>query len=282
MDTNKFYKILEFNKENFKEIRKAAREFYEIIEVQAETVIPDIQSLAGIILSNREIEFWRVPLKSEEIGALWIKLNGQEYIILNTSRSLAYNNFALAHELYHSFIQERVLGDEADIYLNNYEDDIEEMKANAFAGSILMPKVDFVRMVRLLNMAKGIKSNKKYEDELVLVIMLMNYYKTTYMSVVIRCFELGIFDCLDTDLVKALLKYNNERRQKEICDKVAEKKGEMSIMNATKINDFQLIISEAEAKGKEQILRGIITEDDLKYRLGGMKKVYNSIMEAGE
>ena len=137
-------------------------------------------------------------------------------------------------------------------------------------------------MVRLLNMAKGIKSNKKYEDELVLVIMLMNYYKTTYMSVVIRCFELGIFDCLDTDLVKALLKYNNERRQKEICDKVAEKKGEMSIMNATKINDFQLIISEAEAKGKEQILRGIITEDDLKYRLGGMKKVYNSIMEAGE
>lgn len=282
MDTNKFYKILEFNKVNSKEIRKATREFYEIIEVQAETVIPDIQSLAGIILSNRKIGFWRVPLASEEIGALWIKLNNQEYIILNTSRSLAYNNFALAHELYHCFIQERVLGDDADIYLNNYEDDIEEMKANAFAGSILMPEVDFVRMVRLLNMARGVKSNKKYNDELVLVIMLMNYYKTTYMSVVIRCFELKIFDSLDTDLAKALLKYNNERRQKEICDKVAEKKGKMSIMKATKINDFQLIFSEAESKGKEQVSRGIITEDDLKYRLEGMKNVYNSIMEVGE
>lgn len=282
MDTKKFYKILEFNKVNSKEIRKATREFYEIIEVQAETVIPDIQSLAGIILSNRKIGFWRVPLASEEIGALWIKLNNQEYIILNTSRSLAYNNFALAHELYHCFIQERVLGDDADIYLNNYEDDIEEMKANAFAGSILMPEVDFVRMVRLLNMARGIKSNKKYNDELVLVIMLMNYYKTTYMSVVIRCFELKIFDPLDTDLAKALLKYNNERRQKEICDKVAEKKGKMSIMKATKINDFQLIFSEAQSKGKEQVSRGIITEDDLKYRLDGMKNVYNSIMEVGE
>ena len=51
-------------------------------------------------------------------------------------------------------------------------------------------------------------------------------------------------------------------------------------MEATKTNDFEVLYENAKTIGAEQVTRGYITQDDLEYRLAGMKAVYDRIVEA--
>lgn len=61
---------------------------------------------------------------------------------------------------------------------------------------------------------------------------LMSYYQTTYMSVVIRCYELGIFDTQDSDLMEILLYNNSEEKQKKLFENIPMRNGE-SFYNGT-------------------------------------------------
>lgn len=282
MDKNRLYKILEFNKKNVHKTRAAVAEFYDIVGISSATMIRDIQALAAIISKKQGFRLIRMPLKSAEIGALWLKLNELNYLVLNTSRSQAYNNFALVHEFYHCLIQGNNHRNIADIYLNNYEDDEEEMLANSFAGAVIMPTSDFKGMVGLLKECDRIGGDVPYIDEICLVITLMNYFKTTYMSVVIRCYELNIFDISNVELANSLLKFNNEKQQKEVCNELAKVMGNISVMEPTRTDDFFVLLNEAERVGNEQIEAELITKEDLEHRISGMKSVYNSIVEAGE
>ena len=110
-----------------------------------------------------------------------------------------------------------------------------------------------------------------------LVLSLMSYYKTTYMSVVIRCFETGLFDKNNTDLVDFILKKNDESALKILFDEFGTKLGIASIMNSTRQDDFEIILNEAEKASRVYMQNGILTEEDYKYRMAGLKKAYRSI-----
>lgn len=282
MDKEKLYKILEFNKSHSKEISTAKNIFYDSIGRQNPVVISDMQTLAQLIFDNRGYKFLRIPMKSKEIGAFQLKFNNSNYLVLNTSKSLANNNFAIAHELYHVLVQNNSTGNTADLYLNNYDEIEEEQMANAFAGAVIMPTEDVKSVVGLLEKKRvPIEEEQKhpYIHELITVFALMSYYQTTYMSVVIRCYELDIFDTGDSLLMDILLQNNSEEKQKELFRNMPMRKGDVSIMEPTGADDFEKLFDEAKKIGEKNVERGLITLDDLEYRLEGLRNAYLYVRE---
>lgn len=282
MDKEKLYKILEFNKSHSKEISTAKNIFYDSIGRQNPVVISDMQTLAQLIFDNRGYKFLRIPMKSKEIGAFQLKFNNSNYLVLNTSKSLANNNFAIAHELYHVLVQNNSTGNTADLYLNNYDEIEEEQMANAFAGAVIMPTEDVKSVVGLLEKKRvPIEEEQKhpYIHELITVFALMSYYQTTYMSVVIRCYELDIFDTGDSLLMNILLQNNSEEKQKELFRNMPMRKGDVSIMEPTGEDDFEKLFDEAKKIGEKNVARGLITLADLEYRLEGLRNAYLYVRE---
>lgn len=282
MDKEKLYKILKFNKSHSKEISNAKNIFYDCIGRQNPIVISDMQTLAQLLFDNRGYKFMRIPMKSKEIGAFQLKFNNSNYLVLNTSKSLVNNNFAIAHELYHVLIQDNSVGNTGELYLNNYDEVEDEQMANAFAGAVIMPVEDVKFVVGLLKKNKvPIELEQEYPciHELLIVFALMSYYQTTYMSVVIRCYELDIFDTGNFLLMDVLLQNNSEEKQKELFRNMPMRKGDVSIMEPTREDDFEKIYDEAKTLGEKNVARGIITAADLEYRLEGMKNAYLLVRE---
>ena len=282
MDKEKLYKILEFNKSHSKEISTAKNIFYDSIGRQNPVVISDMQTLAQLIFDNKGYKFLRIPMKNKEIGAFQLRFNNSNYLVLNTSKSLANNNFAIAHELYHVLVQNNSTGNTADLYLNNYDEIEEEQMANAFAGAVIMPTEDVKSVVGLLEKKRvPIEEEQKhpYIHELITVFALMSYYQTTYMSVVIRCYELDIFDTGDSLLMDILLQNNSEEKQKELFRNMPMRKGDVSIMEPTGEDDFEKLFDEAKKIGEKNVERGLITLEDLEYRLEGLRNAYLYVRE---
>jgi len=279
MNRERLLKILEFNKIHNKEISTAKSIFYDCIGRQNPVVISDMQTLAQMIFDSRGYNLLRIPMKSKEIGAFQLRLNNSNYLVLNTSKSLANNNFAIAHELYHVLIQEDTIsGNRWELYMDNYGDNEDEQMANAFAGIILMPEEDVRSVVALLTRKKGvideITQEYPYLNELIKVFALMSYYKTTYMSVVIRCYELKIFEVNDKELMEYLLSHNSEEDQKILFREMPMRKGDVSIMEPTYEDDFLKTYKEAKAIGEKNVERGVLSKEDLEYRLKGMHNAY--------
>lgn len=282
MEKDRFYGILEFNRENKKEIGIACMQFYNMLNRQNAFVIPDVQSLAKMLFTREGYKFVHIPLKSKEIGACQLRMNGQRYLVINTSKSLANNNFAVAHDLYHLMIQEPSSENVMEVYLDNYDEDKNEMFANAFAGSIMMPSEDFIQTATFMQNSLSLRKkeeNAVYLNELTMVINLMEYYKTTYMSVVIRFFELELWDKSDEKLVDALLHQNKEDAQRKIFGQMAKVIGRPSIMEPTMEDDFEILMEEAATKGKKLLDMGFMTKQDYDYRMSGLKKYYESVKE---
>ncbi len=143
MKEEKLRKIVSHNEYKKDDIAQACFLFYKSIGRSNPTVIPDIQTVAEMIFAGRGYKLIHIPLKNDEIGAFQLRLNGYNYLVLNTAKTCAYNNYSVAHELYHILIQKEELNS-LDIFKEEYSDDENELMANAFAGNILMPEEDFV------------------------------------------------------------------------------------------------------------------------------------------
>lgn len=279
MDRKRLQKILGFNADNEKEIKKDCNLFYSLLDRDYSFVIPDIQALARSVFMKKGYLFVHIPLVETEIGAYQLKLNGRKYLVVNTSKSLANNNFSVAHELYHLLIQPEGPGDGEEVYVETYENNPDEMMANAFAGNILMPYEDFVATAESLkkNVNSFLKNKEGFVHEMAVILGLMVYYRTTYMSVVIRCFETGLLDNNEDELVNFILEHNDENAIKDVFDNLAGKMGADLIMKPTGEDDYRFLLKEAKEKADKYLKEGILTEEDFLYRLDGLEKAYRSI-----
>lgn len=282
MKRERFEKILEFNMVNAKEIQMSCAFFYDLLGRTQPFVIPDIQAVARSLFMGKGYKLIHIPMKSKEIGAFQLGMNGNSYLVVNTNKSLADNNFAIAHEIYHLLVQTQKTSNSADVYIDTYEDNEDEHMANAFAGNILMPREDFTMVVTMFN--AGYKylnpSNKKYAREIAIIIGLMGYYKTTYMSAVIRCFETGVLDRDNDELINYLLTNNDEEKFKKVFNNVAIELGATSIMMPTKEDDYAIFRENAAIQAKSNLELGLLSEEDYEDRLAGMDKAYEAIREA--
>lgn len=279
MDKEKLQRIIEFNKKKSKEISSACNEFYNELGRNRSFVIPDIQSVARTLFMQKGYKFMHIPFVETEIGAYQLKLNKKKYLVINTSKNLANNNFAVAHEIYHLLIQRQNEGDGEEVYLDTYDDNKDEQMANAFAGNILMPQSDFGLTYSMFakNVQGLIPEGKKYGREMMLILGLMGYYKTTYMSVVIRCFEMGMFDIGNDELVVYMLEKNDEEILTKIFEELSKKMGANSIMQPTYEDDYNILVTEAKGQYDYNYKHGLITKEDYVQRLAGMENTYQKV-----
>ncbi len=279
MREDKLRKIVGHNEYKKDEISQACFIFYRNIGRSTPTVIPDIQTVAEMIFTGKGYKLIHIPLKNDEIGAFQLRLNGFNYLVLNTAKTCAYNNYSVAHELYHILIQKEELNS-LDIFKEEYSEDENELMANAFAGNILMPEEDFILMSSQLSKAIAKLDNMGLEffEEYFLITMLMNYFRTTYMSVVVRCFELKIFNISDERLVRYLLELNNKSDLSNVCNKYSSLIQNSSIAEVSHLDDFEILFEEAKKQGQEKIQRGIMSEEDLQYKLDGMRDAYMEVV----
>ena len=279
MDKEKLQRIIEFNKRNSKEIASACNEFYNELGRDRSFVIPDIQSVARTLFMQKGYKFMHIPFVETEIGAYQLKLNKKKYLVINTSKCLANNNFAVAHEIYHLLIQQHNEGDGEEVYLDTYDDNEDEQMANAFAGNILMPQSDFVPTYGLFakNIQGIMSEGNKFEREIMLVLGLMGYYKTTYMSVVVRCFEMGMFDIGNDELVAYMLKNNDEEILTKIFNELSKKMGADSIMKSTYEDDYNILVAEVKEQYDYNYKHGLISKEDYAQRLAGMENAYQKV-----
>ncbi len=280
MKEEKLKKIVNHNEYKREEILEACYKFYTSIGRKSPTVLPDIQTVAGMIFADKGYKLIRIPLKNKEIGAFQLRLNGLNYLVLNTAKTLAYNNYSLAHELYHILIQKEELNS-LDIFKEEYSDDENELMANAFAGNILMPEEDFVLISnRFLKIISGLDHTgvDDFFDQYFLITVLMNYFRTTYMSVLVRCFELRIFDINNDNLVKNLLINNKKENLLELCNNYAISLEESSIAEVSNVDDFEILLKDATRQGEEKIKRGLLTREDFEYKIQGMKRAHEEVV----
>ena len=282
MEIERLKKIVNHNNTYSDQIAEACFRFYKTIGRSSATVLPDIQTVAEMIFADKGYKLIHIPMKSREIGAFQLRLNGYNCLFLNSSRNRAYSNFSVAHELYHILIQSEELNS-FDIYREEYIDDENEMMANAFAGNILMPEDDFNTTFDNYNrIIEGIlqEEREKHFKEYLLVLSLANYFRTTYMSVVVRCFETHKFSIGNESLILELLSSNDKEMFKGIFGKIAGVDQNNSLAEATRQDDFKDWIEEAKKQGEENVRKGLLSKEELNYRLDGMKECYREVVDS--
>ena len=281
MDKSRLLQILQYNRKHQDDTFRVCQEFYHCLGKDNPVVIPEVQIFVEYVLESNHTCFVHIPLKSKEIGAFHACINQVNYVVLNTAKSRANNNFALMHELYHLLFQKDESQYNYDVYLNNYSDDENEMAANAFAASMLMPREDFKKTAQIfLDRVVDIPTSHPYMPYHGVVYGLMRYFATTYMAVVIRCFELKIFNECDDGLVEYLLDNNDYKMQEDVFEHLSI---ETHIMKPSYEDDFEKkLYKKAEESGRKLVEQGLITEEDLIYRLKELRATYERLKEGSD
>ena len=84
------------------------------------------------------------------------------YIFLNSTLPKVNVNFALAHEIYHVFYQQKPIRQKVECNMRrHYSDDRDELCANLFAGMLLMPTKPFVSMFQKFKMEEAKDTDTK-------------------------------------------------------------------------------------------------------------------------
>lgn len=137
------------------------------------------------------------PLRSKNIAAFTRKQGSVTQVFVNTSFERSFQNFACAHELYHLIeLQERrldkfILCNDKDISETLDQDniDIDELKANYFAASFLLPR-DVVKK----RFKKIMNSNCSKDDIILEIINLQYQFEVPFKTILKRMKELDIIN----------------------------------------------------------------------------------------
>lgn len=145
------------------------------------------------------------PLKSKNIAAFTRKQGSMTQVFVNTSFEKAFQNFACAHELYHLIdLQQRqvdkfIVCNDKDISETMDQDniDIDELRANYFAASFLLPKEVVEERFKKI---KGLNCSE--EDFILEIIKLQYQYEVPFKTILKRTKELEIINKDDYEQLK--------------------------------------------------------------------------------
>lgn len=268
MRFEKFKRIVEYNRENQEFITAKVRDFYYKLGMNYEKDLLNIMMIVRPLFNKRDYLIIEVPLKDKEIGAICYKNEGSYgYTILNSSLPKVSVNFALAHEIYHVFYQERLSGKKIELYMNeHYMEHADEMSANLFAGILLMPGPGFT------DMYNKFKAEESEGDGYITVFCkLMSYFEVPYMAAVIRAYELKLLP--DGELLKNLLEADTEQIESEFARLWLDER----ILCPTMRDDFnrlkELVRTFGEKYAREDLISGATVDKILE----NMSKIYSEI-----
>ena len=139
------------------------------------------------------IEILRYPFHDEELWAFTFLKKGTIFICINSELPLCKQIFATAHELYHiyCFVEDTdqntirngslLKGETVDAVTG----DQEELRANAFAGLMLMPSKTVRDQIEML----GIDEKHMTQDD---ILVLMDVFAIPYKACILRLYECGV------------------------------------------------------------------------------------------
>jgi len=156
---------------------------------------------------NEKCEFIQIPLEDKKIGGLMIKKGNNFYCMINTAQPRAFQNFVYLHEFYHlhHHAEEKI-----HLIQNSVENEtnLDERKANYYASLMLLNKDILRRQYYYL-------SKDRDYDLKTCIYFLMNLFKTTYKTIIIRLYEIKciedfalLHDNFSYDFEEASSKFN--------------------------------------------------------------------------
>lgn len=264
MNVERLKKIITYSENNREETRSLIRKFCSYTDIEHDSDVLNILQIARSSLQKKGYLVLEMPFADEEIGALCYKGDGLGYVVINTSLPRTNANFAIAHEIYHVFFQEEGFISKVEFSDNHYYEHEEEYAANLFAGMLLMPEVSFRRMYS--------KFKEESEgNELDTLMRLMAYYQVPYMSVLIRCYELGLLTGLN--IPAELLNITVET----VSEKFEDLWLDDSILCASGKDDYKHVEAIVKRFGKEYIDEGYLNERTVEKVLKNMQRLYSKI-----
>jgi len=199
---------------------------------------------------------FQVPIKKLEIGATYFEDSAVKVLILNSNLPKNMMHFTFGHEIYHMLdgAGNRFDDRNGEVILTNsyYEDEIER-KASLFASKLLMPEIEFKKIFNLYN--------NKCEKMVEVAIELMYYFEVTYVSVLLRMYELDLLK--DPEISKKLLE-KDEGDIESYFDALALDK---EILAPSKIDESHLILRKIQEKGFDLVDEELLSRENLEIKI---------------
>lgn len=215
------------------------------------------------IIEKLEIEnnnplLFRLPFKNDELAGFVGYKNNRFAIYTNTNKTLGYEIFTAAHEIYH-IIENRLAVKEQVVLQESIskedEDKIEssEVLADTFAAELLMPEKDIKMEYNRLLSKYGLSS----ADESI-IVMLQHIYSVEYKAVSKRLKEI----CADNYNQDTETKLNQILLKKNALSQITKRlgySGELNEPSKTKVYLPKVILTMVE----ENYKRNLTSYDDL-------------------
>lgn len=264
MDYDRLRKIMKYSDSNQEIVESRLREFYSLCGMSNHNEMLNILQIVRTSLLGKGYLVLELPFADKEIGALCYRGDALGYVVLNSSLPKVNVNFAACHEIYHVYFQQNESMPKVEFANDRYYEYEEESAANLFAGMLLMPEAGFRFMYHKFKVDSD-------GDELSTMVRLMSYYEVPYMSVLVRCCELGLSGI--NSISEKLLGIGKEI----VRDKFLELWLDGRILEATKKDDYAQLEAMVERIGKANMEDAYINGRTLKKVLQNMRSLYLEI-----
>lgn len=182
------------------------------------------------------IVLFRLPFKNNNLAGFVGYKNNRFSIYTNTNKTLGYEIFTAAHEMFHiiensTVIKENIILEESIINDEYKRSEISDILADMFAAELLMPEEDVIKEYnRLLDKNVLKKPNES------IIIMLQQQYYVEYKAITKRLKEIESvkFDnCMEDELNKILYDGNK-------LESLTKKLGYSNDINKPSVNKVYL------------------------------------------
>lgn len=149
---------------------------------------------------------FRLPFKNIDLAGFVGYKNDRFSVFLNSNRTLGYEIFTAAHEIYH--LIENTSGIKEDIIIEENDTSKKEnceVLADSFAVELLIPEMDISREYERLIKLNALKS----PDESTIIILQQQYF-VEYRAITKRLAELNIIDCKIEKTLNEIMEKENE------------------------------------------------------------------------
>ncbi len=266
MDINRFKKIIEYSMANRGQMDSKIRDFYASAQMDGDREVLNLIQVARPLFEKKGYLIVEIPFADDEIGAICYKGDSLGYTFFNTSLPKVNVNFALCHEIYHIFYQEKEFKQKVELLNEHYYEYEGEFAANLFAGMLLMPKNSFSMMYY-----KFKNELKNGEDNISVLAKLMNYFEVPYMAALVRCYELELLD--SGKVLEDLIKVDGEKVKSVFEELWLDE----NILCASKKDDYDRFETLVRVIGKQNIKEGYVNEVTVDKVVQNMRVLYEKI-----
>ncbi len=169
-----------------------SKEQAEIFRKQHDLGNTDAIALHNLLLKLNVLTIF-LPLSGNFAG-MALKQEDEKFMLINANHPTCKQNFSIAHELYHLFVQEDF---KVQLSFQNNKDDIEK-QADFFAVHLLMPEQGILELIP--------ENEQNKEITLRTIFKISSYYGVSYETILNRLLNLQLLNIQSYNDAKVIAK----------------------------------------------------------------------------